>query len=59
MSMLAWGMADFKEGYQKAGQWEYAKDALRWGMDYMIKVLKFFCPNRVNTWKLLIADVLF
>ncbi|CAL8072378.1 unnamed protein product [Orchesella dallaii] len=38
MSMLAWGMADFKEGYVKAGQWEQAKDALRWGLDYMIKI---------------------
>jgi len=30
-------MADFKEGYVKAGEWEHAKDALKWGMDYMIK----------------------
>ncbi|ODM95900.1 Endoglucanase 1 [Orchesella cincta] len=37
MTMLAWGMADFKQGYVKAGQWEQAKDALRWGLDYMIK----------------------
>ncbi|ODM94862.1 Endoglucanase E-4 [Orchesella cincta] len=37
MTMLAWGMADFKAGYVKAGQWDYAKDALKWGLDYMIK----------------------
>lgn len=39
MTMLAWGMADFKQGYVKAGQWDYAKDSLKWGMDFMIKVI--------------------
>ncbi|CAL8072396.1 unnamed protein product [Orchesella dallaii] len=38
MTMLAWGMVDFKAGYVKAGQWEHAKAALKWGTDYMIKI---------------------
>lgn len=38
MTMLAWGMYDSKQGYQKAGQWTNALACLRWGMDYMIKV---------------------
>ncbi|XP_037040724.1 endoglucanase E-4-like [Bradysia coprophila] len=37
MTMLAWGMYDSKQGYQKAGQWTNALACLRWGMDYMIK----------------------
>lgn len=39
MTMLAWGMYDSKLGYQKSGEWINALDNLRWGMDYMIKVL--------------------
>ncbi len=42
MTMMAWGMIDFKQGYVKAGQWEYAKGALKWGMDFMIKVWSYY-----------------
>jgi len=37
LSLLAWSAVDWKDGYKKAGQWEYMKDLLRWGMDYFIK----------------------
>lgn len=39
MTFLAWGMIDSRDGYEKAGQWENALAALRWGMDYFIKVI--------------------
>lgn len=38
MTMLAWGMVDHQDGYEKAGQWDYALKCLKWGADYMIKV---------------------
>lgn len=38
MVILAWGMLDSRAGYVRAGQWENALSALRWGMDYYVKV---------------------
>lgn len=46
MTFLAWGMIDSKEGYVKSGQWENAVDCLRWGMDYLIKVLQLLTETR-------------
>ena len=37
ITLLAWGMIEFEEGYEKAGQMEYARDSLKWGTDYMMK----------------------
>lgn len=39
LTYLAWGMYDSKEGYEKAGQWKDGLACLKWGMDYLIKVL--------------------
>jgi len=37
MTMLAWGMVEFSEGYKFAGEYKYGLDTLRWGMDYFMK----------------------
>merc|ERR1711970_289984 len=37
MTMLAWGIVEYKEAYEAAGQLEYAHAALKWGTDYFIK----------------------
>jgi len=37
MAMLAWGIVDHREGYEKAGELRNALDALKWGTDWMIK----------------------
>jgi len=37
LTLLAWGAYKWKDGYKEAGQWEYMKDLLKWGMDYFIK----------------------
>ena len=37
LTLLAWGAYRWKDGYKEAGQWDYMKDLLRWGMDYFIK----------------------
>jgi hypothetical protein len=37
MTILAWGMVDHQDGYEKAGEWRNALETLRWGTDYMIK----------------------
>jgi len=37
LTLLAWSAVEWKEGYKKAGQWEYMKDLLKWGMDYFVK----------------------
>jgi endoglucanase len=37
ITMLAWGMYEFKAGYQKSGEWANAVAALRWGTDFLIK----------------------
>lgn len=48
MTLLAWGMYDSRVGYERAGQWSYALDALRWGTDYMIRVKQLHSGPSIN-----------
>ncbi|XP_069939601.1 uncharacterized protein [Cherax quadricarinatus] len=36
-TVLAWGLLDFREGYDKAGQTEYGRAAIKWATDYFLK----------------------
>ena len=36
MNMLAWGLLDYQQGYQGAGQYQTALENLRWGDDYIL-----------------------
>ncbi|XP_053631602.2 endoglucanase A [Cherax quadricarinatus] len=36
-TVLAWGLIDFAEGYEKAGQTEYGRAAVKWATDYFLK----------------------
>nr|WGC43860.1 GH9-2 [Procambarus clarkii] len=36
-TVLAWGLIDFADGYQTAGQTEYAQVAIKWATDYFLK----------------------
>ncbi|XP_045614932.1 uncharacterized protein [Procambarus clarkii] len=36
-TMIAWGLLDFADGYEAAGQTEYGRDALKWATDYFLK----------------------
>uniref|UniRef100_H2YH71 cellulase n=1 Tax=Ciona savignyi TaxID=51511 RepID=H2YH71_CIOSA len=40
MTMLAWGIIEYKDAYQSAGQYLYALDALKWGTDYIEKMIQ-------------------
>lgn len=37
VTVLAWGMIQFEEGYQTAGEWDNAIDQIKWVTDYLIK----------------------
>ena len=37
MSLLAWGLVQWKDGYAKAGQLDTIRDAVRWGTDFIMK----------------------
>ncbi len=37
ITMLNWGLVDFLEGYESAGQKEYGYEAVRWGLDFIVK----------------------
>lgn len=37
MTMLTWGLLQYKEGYVQSGQLDEMLDALRWGADWIIK----------------------
>lgn len=37
VTVLAWGLLSYREGYETAGQVEYAEAAIRWGTDYFLK----------------------
>ena len=39
ITMLAWGLVDYEDAYQKAGELENVRNAIKWGTDYFIKVL--------------------
>lgn len=49
MTIFAWGMLDSRAGFERAGQWSFAIDALRWGTDYMIRVKSSFSSILYNT----------
>jgi endoglucanase len=36
-TMLAWGGVEYKQAYQKSGQWDEFLDAVKWGTDYFLK----------------------
>lgn len=36
ITVLAWGMLDFKDGYKRAGQYDHGLKTLKWGTDYFI-----------------------
>jgi len=38
-SMLAWGMLNFGEGYNKSGTWQTGMDTLKWNTDYLLKTI--------------------
>ena len=44
---LCWGATDFGKGYDLANQTTYLDDTLRWGLDWLMKVLSFhsLCIN--------------
>lgn len=37
VTLLAWGMIEFEEGYRDAQEWSNALDNLKWGADYIVK----------------------
>ncbi|CAG2108742.1 unnamed protein product, partial [Medioppia subpectinata] len=37
MTLLAWGVVDYADAYQKAGELDNALKAIKWGTDYFIK----------------------
>ncbi|WIA17948.1 hypothetical protein OEZ85_009440 [Tetradesmus obliquus] len=37
MTMLSWGVLEFREGYEKAGELSHALATIKWGTDYLLK----------------------
>src|SRR5262245_10768813 len=37
LTVLAWGMLDYPQGYSASGQSQFLLSNLRWGMDYLVK----------------------
>ena len=37
MTMLGWGVNEYRDGYQQSGQLDEALDAIKWGTDYILK----------------------
>ena len=35
INILAWGMLEFKEGYQIAQEWDTALNIVKWGLDWL------------------------
>ena len=38
-SMLAWGMLNFGEGYNKSDMWATGMQTLKWNTDYLLKTI--------------------
>ena len=47
MTVLAYGGISYEDAYKNAGQYSYLQDAVKWGMDYLIKAHvspnEFYC----------------
>ena len=52
MTMLAWGVIEYWDVYEKLGELQNALDALKWGTDYFIKahVSKYELYGQVRSW---------
>lgn len=37
VTSLAWGLLEFKDAYEDAGQLEYMYDSIKWPLDYLMK----------------------
>lgn len=37
MTMLSWGVVEYRNGYSQSGQLPYILDAIKWGTDYILK----------------------
>jgi len=37
--MLAWGMLNFGEGYNKSDTWQTGMETLKWNTDYLLKTI--------------------
>ena len=37
VTVLAWGLLEFKDAYQDAGELENMLDSIKWPLDYLIK----------------------
>lgn len=37
VTILAWGLVEFPDAYEDAGEMKNALDSLRWATDYLIK----------------------
>ncbi|HEY9882154.1 MAG TPA: glycoside hydrolase family 9 protein [Thermosynechococcaceae cyanobacterium] len=37
MTLLSWGVGQYRNAYQQSGQLPYALDAIKWGTDYILK----------------------
>ncbi len=37
MTLLSWGVAEYRDGYSRSGQLDEALDAIRWGTDWLLK----------------------
>lgn len=37
MTMMAWGMIEFKSAYVNSNDWSASLDLLKWGTDYLLK----------------------
>lgn len=40
MTLLSWGVVEYREAYQSSGQLDEALDAIKWGTDYLLKAHK-------------------
>jgi hypothetical protein len=38
VALLAWSLLEFPDGYRKAGQEEYVRDAIQWGAHLFLKI---------------------
>ena len=63
VTMLSWGLVDYKDAYEDAGELSYMLDSIKWPLDYFMKahikqdefygqvgvLLGFFLPAKKNS----------
>lgn len=60
VTLLSWGLTEWKDAYTAAGQLEYMYDSIKWPLDYLLKCWNedkdtYYCQVALEIFTLIIS----